>query len=82
MITVHDSEGKVLHKSRNLRGINEYARTHRAVNIILTRLAPDKTEFFVGWEGGDWAATCFGSFNLCEQYAKTKRFNSAPILVI
>jgi hypothetical protein len=73
MITIHNVEGKPISTSRNLRGIQEFARKH-AVDIVNISALPDGAGTLTIFFSGGYSVTArFNSFTVLESWVRARR---------
>ena len=78
MITIEDENGKVVSKSKNLRGILRMASKQGVQEICIMphRFTATLT---IQFYGGLWAETEFESFKVCERWIRRPLFAGAAV---
>lgn len=80
---IFDSNDKMIHQSKNLRGVLTYARTHSISRIQITKFHTGaKGWLYVGFADGSWTHTTFQSFAILQHWVRTRKvFQGAPISI-
>lgn len=82
VIRDRDRDGKVIHKSRNLRGIRVYVRLCRVKAIDITQFTTPDGKLSILFVDGSSYETNFASFNVLKGFvARWKNVRGAPLTV-
>lgn len=81
MIIIYSKAGEFVSSSKNLRGIIDRNRKDHAIEVSVMPLMVGGANVSVRWANGDWAATDFGSYDIAADFARSKRFATAKVLV-
>ena len=85
MVTIHDSDNKAIRKSRNLRGLLDYAREHSICRLsIYERNEETETSayIYVGFTNGAWCCVNFADYRVLRMWVSARRvLRGAPLTV-
>lgn len=73
MIYIHDNNGDICGRSKNLAGIRRFASKHGVESVTLTGYQDGTGLLNVHFVGGAHADTFFGSFEVLQQFVRNWR---------
>lgn len=76
MVNIISEDGRIIARSKNLRGINDRCRKVPGAKVTVS-VFNDWAAIEVSWPDGSFAITNFNSAQLAYKYAATKRFQGA-----
>lgn len=80
MVIIRDTDGYIVSRSKNLRGIREYLRRHAVERVDIWPHDSGTAQIGVTWANGASVITDFQSFAVCKQWcASRRRFPAAVI---
>ena len=82
-VQIYDVNGKVIQKSRNLRGILDYSRKNVPDLIVVNKVSGTSGEANVDfhWSNGSYAAVSFASFDVAKSWVKRRALSGARIQI-
>ena len=73
MEVIRDKDGNIIRRSKNLRGVLEYARTHIISKIGADRIGKEEGKLMVLFHDGASYETNFASFGALKQWIRARR---------
>ena len=82
MQVIHDKDGNVIHRSRNMRGIQRYVSNHYIKVLSVDRLSGEQGKLCILFEDGSSYEQGFASFTcLCWIVARWRNVQGAHLLL-
>lgn len=80
MVIIRDTDGCIVSRSKNLRGILDYSRRHIVERVDIWPHVSGTAQLGVTWINGASVITDFQSFTVCRQWCTSRRRFPAAVI--